>query len=53
MLHVCVCVVRLSLPSSRDLLYVACLCLCVVEGSSRDLLYVTCFCVCCVRCGGE
>ena len=43
-----VCVVSLSQPSSRDLLYVKCLCVCVVslsQPSSRDLLYVKCLCV--------
>ena len=44
-----VCVVSLSQPSSRDLLYVKCLC--VLSRylsrylSSRDLLYVKCLCV--------
>ena len=53
-----VCVVSLSQPSSRDLLYpkclcvlsgyVKCLCVCVVslsQPSSRDMLYVKCLCV--------
>ena len=47
MLNVCV-VVSLSQPSSRDLLYVKCLYVCVVslsQPSSRDLLYVKCLCV--------
>ena len=42
-----VCVVQLSQPSSRDLLYVKCF-VCVVQlsqPSSRDLLYVKCLCV--------
>ena len=43
----CVCVVPLSQPSGRDLLYVN-VCVCVVplsQPSSRDLLYVKCLCV--------
>ena len=42
-----VCVVPLSQPSSRDLLYVKVF-VCVVplsQPSSRDLLYVKCLCV--------
>ena len=52
-----VCVVSLSQPSSRDLLYLKCLCVLsrylspaveivsLSQPSSRDLLYVKCLCV--------
>ena len=43
MLNVCVCC--LVVPSSRDLLYVKCLCVLSRYPSSRDLLYVKCLCV--------
>ena len=41
-----VCVVPLSQPSSRDLLYVKCLRVVPLsQPSGRDLLYVKCLCV--------
>ena len=46
MLHV-VCVVLLSQPSNRDLVYATCY-VCVVllsQPSNRDLVYVKCLCV--------
>ena len=52
MLNVCVCLSRMCClilsqpqPSSRDLLYVKCLCFVPLSQPSRDLLYVKCFCV--------
>ena len=45
MLNVCVCCPVIS-ASSRDLLYVKCLCVVPLsQPSSRDLLYVKCLCV--------
>ena len=45
MLNVCVCVVSLSQPSSRDLLYVKCLCV-VCLSPVVEICYMLNVCVC-------